>query len=101
LASCTVIIVLLVAAVISGFIAELQDTIAVIVIVFLNVIIGAVQEHRDERAAAALRMNAVFKTQPLSLVELSVCFGLAALVLVAVELEKWLHRRGWLYVESA
>ncbi|MCO6411216.1 MAG: cation-translocating P-type ATPase [Thiogranum sp.] len=46
-------------------------------------------------------LNAIFKTQPLSLLELGVCFGLAALVLVAVELEKWLYRRGWLYVDRA
>ena len=42
-------------------------------------------------------LNTVFKTQPLSPVELGVCVGLAALVFVAVEFEKWLHRRGWLY----
>jgi Ca2+-transporting ATPase len=46
-------------------------------------------------------LNAIFKTQPLSLIELSVCFGLASLVLVAVELEKWLYRRGRVYVETA
>ena len=41
-------------------------------------------------------LNDIFKTEPLSVTELGVCIGLAALVLVAVELEKWLHRRGWL-----
>lgn len=46
-------------------------------------------------------LNAVFKTQPLSLIELSMCFGLASLVLVAVEFEKWLYRRGRVYVETA
>jgi Ca2+-transporting ATPase len=46
------IVVLLVAAVISGFIGEPQDTIAILVIVMLNAIIGAVQEFRAERAVA-------------------------------------------------
>ena len=49
------IIVLLVAALISGFIGELQDTIAILVIIFLNSIIGAIQEFRAERAMAVLR----------------------------------------------
>mgnify|MGYP000547227660 CR=1 FL=1 len=49
------ILVLLAAALISGLVGEPQDTIAILVIVLLNAIIGAVQELRAERAVAALR----------------------------------------------
>lgn len=45
-------------------------------------------------------LNVIFKTQPLSALELLVCFGMASLVLVAVELEKWLFKRGWLYAAT-
>jgi P-type Ca2+ transporter type 2C len=41
--------------------------------------------------------QAIFHTAPLSLAELAACVLLSATVLVAVELEKGLTRRGWLY----
>lgn len=36
--------------------------------------------------------NEVFKTQPLTLGELSICFALSSIILFAVEFEKWLKR---------
>jgi Ca2+-transporting ATPase len=40
-------------------------------------------------------LNPIFYTQPLPLPDLLVCFALSSLVLFAVELEKWLLRRGY------
>jgi Ca2+-transporting ATPase len=44
-------------------------------------------------------LQAVFNTDALSLADLTFCIGVSALVLPAVELEKWLARRGLLYRE--
>jgi Ca2+-transporting ATPase len=44
-------------------------------------------------------LNSIFKTHPLTAVELAISLLLPALVLIAVEMEKMAIRRGWLYRE--
>ena len=47
--------ILIVAALISAFLGDIVDTIAIVVIVLLNAAVGVFQEYRAERAVAALR----------------------------------------------
>ena len=52
------IIVLIVAAVIAGIVGEIVDSIAIVVIILLNGLIGFIQDYRAEQAIAALRRMA-------------------------------------------
>jgi Ca2+-transporting ATPase len=44
-------------------------------------------------------LNAAFRTEPLDGGELALCFALAAVVFIGVEIEKWATRRGWIYAQ--
>lgn len=60
-----IILVLIGAAVISGILGDLTDTIIILAIVMINSIVGFLQEYHADRALKALKKMAVLKTQVL------------------------------------
>lgn len=59
------IVILLTAAVISGIIGDLKDTIVILIIVLLNAIVGFIQEYRAEKAMHALKQMAITQAKVL------------------------------------
>lgn len=59
------ILILAVAAILSGIVGELTDTIIILIIILLNAIVGFIQEFRAEKSMEALQKMTITQTQVL------------------------------------
>ncbi len=59
------IVILLTAAIVSGIIGDLKDTIVILIIVLLNAVVGFIQEYRAEKAMHALKQMAITQAKVL------------------------------------
>ncbi len=59
------ILILLAAAIVSGIIGDLTDTIVILIIVLLNAVVGFIQEYRAEKAMHALKQMAITQAKVL------------------------------------
>ena len=69
------IMVLVAAAILSGIVGDLTDTIIILVIILLNAVVGFVQEYRAEKAMESLKKMGITHTQVLRGGEASIISG--------------------------
>lgn len=59
------ILILLAAAIVSGIVGDVKDTVVILIIVVLNAVVGFIQEYRAEKAMQALKQMAAMQAKVL------------------------------------